>query len=616
MAGSETADDEQRTEQDGRDGRTEQDGNTDPAGPRRRSTGHPRPDPEARRRRLAEAAAVRAIVWAARIVGLLTVASAVLPAGRRVFGSELRSSLGLPAGVGLAGLVLTTVAGVGLLLLAAGLRRRKQRAWWVATGTTTVLLGVNVLHLVDQHRGLVAAVAAAVLLAGLLLCRRYFVARQDPGGLGRSVRSLVQFGLSGFLIVWLLLLLNPRRLLEAPSAATEAAHAALSLIGVSGPVVFGARAGWLDDLTATVGLTFGIVAAVVAGYHLLRSPEPRPSQTLDDADRLRRLLAQRDGDSLGYFALRRDKAAVFSHGGKSAVSYRVLAGVALASGDPIGDIGAWPGAIEVFLEQCTRYGWSPAVLGCSERGATAWAKAGLDALELGDEAVIETASFGLSGRAMRGVRQTVNRMQRLGCTVEVRRLRDCDDDERARIADRAHRWRGGEDERGFSMASSRVADRADPDAVLVTARRDDEPAGLLQLVPWGPDGLSLDLMLRAPDADNGINELMIAELMAAAKDLGVARVSLNFAVFRSALERGERIGAGPVARGWARLLRIASRWWQIDSLYRFNAKFRPEWFPRYVLFPAVRDLPRILFVVLEAEGFGGRPPALQRLLRR
>ena len=454
------------------------------------------------------------------------------------------------------------------------------------------------------------------LLAALIATRRYFVARQDPGGLGRSVRSLLQFGLSGFLIVWVLLALNPRRLVGDPSIAAQAAHAALSLIGVTGPVEFEQRAVWLDDLTSAIGLTFGVVALVVAGYHLLRSPEPRPSLDPDDEQRLRALLDQRDGDSLGYFALRRDKAAVFAHGGKSAVSYRVLAGVALASGDPVGDVGAWPGAIEAFLGICTRYGWSPAVLGCSERGATAWSKAGLDALELGDEAVLETASFSLDGRPMRGVRQTVNRMQRSGHTVEVTRLRDLDETARMRVAERAHRWRGAEDERGFSMASSRVADPSDPDAVIVPALRDGEPSGMLQLVPWGRDGLSLDLMVRDADADNGVNELMIAELMAAAKDHGVKRVSLNFAMFRSALERGERIGAGPVARGWARVLRIASRWWQIDSLYRFNAKFRPSWYPRYVLFPAVRDLPRVLFVVLEAEGFGGRPPALLRLLRR
>jgi lysyl-tRNA synthetase class 2 len=113
-----------------------------------------------------------------------------------------------------------------------------------------------------------------------------------------------------------------------------------------------------------------------------------------------------------------------------------------------------------------------------------------------------------------------------------------------------------------------------------------------------------------------VTEAMIVELMRAAEGLGVARVSLNFALFRAALERGERIGAGPATRLWAKLLRLGSRWWQIDSLYRFNAKFSPAWTPRYLVFPLVRDVPRILLAALEAEGFGGRPPALLRLLRR
>lgn len=571
-------------------------------------------DPEARRRRLSTATTVRAVVWFTRLVALLTIATAVFPAPRRIFGGELRSSLGLPPAVGLAGTVLTLVAGVAVLLLATGLRRRKQRAWWLAVVTTAVLTVVNLLHMLDERRGLVATIATLALLVALYLTRRYFVARQDPGGMGRSVRSLLEFALAGFVLVWVLLALNHRRLEARPGWGQEAAHAALSLVGVSGPIGF--RAGWLDDLSAAIGLTFGVVAIVVAGYHLLRSPEPRPILATGDEQRLRALLARRGGDSLGYFALRRDKGAVFSPHGTSAVSYRVLAGVALASGDPVGDIGAWPGAIEAFLEVCVQNAWSPAVLGCSERGATAWAKAGLDALELGDEAVLDSGAFSLDGRPMRGVRQAVNRMRRAGHTARVRRLSDLDDTERTAVAGRAQRWRGDETERGYSMALSRIADPTDPDAVLVTADRDGEPCGLLQLVPWGPDGLSLDLMVRAADADNGVNELLIAELMAAAPGLGVRRVSLNFAVFRSALERGERIGAGPVARSWARLLRIASRWWQIDSLYRFNAKFRPEWWPRYVMFPAVRDLPRILFVVLEAEGFGGRPSALLRVLRR
>jgi lysyl-tRNA synthetase class 2 len=93
-------------------------------------------------------------------------------------------------------------------------------------------------------------------------------------------------------------------------------------------------------------------------------------------------------------------------------------------------------------------------------------------------------------------------------------------------------------------------------------------------------------------------------------------VSLNFAVFREALERGERIGAGPALRAWRRLLLFLSRWWHIESLYRFNAKFQPTWQPRFLSFPVARDLPRITVAALEAEAFLVRPHTLRRILKR
>jgi len=71
----------------------------------------------------------------------------------------------------------------------------------------------------------------------------------------------------------------------------------------------------------------------------------------------------------------------------------------------------------------------------------------------------------------------------------------------------------------------------------------------------------------------------------AAPGLGVKRVSLNFAMFRAALERGERIGAGPVLKAWRGLLVFLSRWFQIESLYKFNAKFSPVWEPRFFVYP-------------------------------
>jgi lysyl-tRNA synthetase class 2 len=83
----------------------------------------------------------------------------------------------------------------------------------------------------------------------------------------------------------------------------------------------------------------------------------------------------------------------------------------------------------------------------------------------------------------------------------------------------------------------------------------------------------------------------------------VKRISLNFAAFRAALERGERIGAGPILRAWRKVLLFMSRWFQIESLYKFNAKFCPEWVPRFMVFPGTRDTVRVGLAALEAEAF-------------
>jgi lysyl-tRNA synthetase class 2 len=100
---------------------------------------------------------------------------------------------------------------------------------------------------------------------------------------------------------------------------------------------------------------------------------------------------------------------------------------------------------------------------------------------------------------------------------------------------------------------------------------------------------------------------MVVSFLEQADQLGVVRLSLNFAVFRSVFERGGRLGAGPALRLWHRILLVASRFWQIESLYRANAKYQPEWHPRFLCFSRARDLPRIGAAALEAEAFLRRP---------
>ena len=488
--------------------------------------------------------------------------------------------------------------GLMLLMLAHGLRRRKRRAWQAVAGLLAFDIAIHFIH----SQRVPTAVAAIVVLIALLYFRDEFYAEGDPR---TRWRALWAFGglIVADVVIGLTYILLARGLAEDYSLGQRVEQVITGLVGVSGPVQWAPEA--RGDLFSIFTSALGIFTLLVTAYLFLRPAEPRARLGGTDAARVRELLTkQGDRDSLGYFALRDDKSVIWSPTGKACVCYRVVSGVMLASGDPIGDPEAWPGAIGPFLEEAARHAWAPAVMGCSELGAEVWCReGGLTALELGDEAIVNTADFSLAGRSMRNVRQMVNRVAKHGYVAEVRRVGDIPPKELHAIVRAADSWRGSQTERGFSMALGRIGAPGDDDCVLATATEDGAVRAVLQLVPWGPDGLSLDLMRRDKAAQPGLNDFLIVETIKAASGLGVKRISLNFAVFRAALERGERIGAGPVLRAWRSVLIFMSKWFQIESLYKFNAKFCPVWQPRFFVFPSTKDAPRIALAALEAEAF-------------
>ncbi|GAB3666450.1 phosphatidylglycerol lysyltransferase domain-containing protein [Actinocorallia lasiicapitis] len=493
----------------------------------------------------------------------------------------------------------TVLAGILLLMLSHALRRRKKRAWQAAV----VLLAASVvLHLV-RNLLLGEAVVAAVLLGLLISTRREFYAEGDPRTRWRAVYVGAVLSAVSFGVGLLFLLLNRRELVRGYGLGERCWSVLLGLFGAGGPVEF--TTGRREDLFSLLMGGLGLFVAFTVGYLFLRPAEPLLALSDEDEQKIRCLLAkQGHRDSLGYFSLRRDKSVIWSPTGKACITYRVVSGVMLAGGDPLGDPEAWPGAIQEFMREADRHAWVPAVMGCGELGAEVWVReGGLDALEIGDEAFIDVPGFSLEGRAMRNVRQMVNRVSRQGYTVELKREKDFTQAELDALWEQAAAWRGTDTERGFSMALGRVGEPGDEECVIATAHHDGELHAFLHFVPWGPDGLSLDLMRRDRAAQPGLNDFMIAEAIRLSGELGIKRISLNFAVFRAVFERGERVGAGPVLRAWRGLLLFLSRWFQLESLYKFNAKFQPVWQPRFFVYPSLNDAPRIALAALEAEAF-------------
>ncbi|GGV15997.1 phosphatidylglycerol lysyltransferase domain-containing protein [Streptomyces spectabilis] len=513
-------------------------------------------------------------------------------------------------------------SGVFTAFLAVTMRRRKRASWIlnsVLSGLFLLLFAVAMFfpEIRQYAQNWISLVLTAGFVVALLVGRREFYAKGDRSNPKLAAAVAVGGLLAASLLAALLVTVTNHAHDDYRSTFLDRwRYGTMRLVslaaddsrfaGISTP-------GWVN-VTINVLSTLLLIAVLYAAFRSRRAVDPLSE---DDEARLRALLDKHgERDSLGYFALRREKSAVWSPSGKAAVTYRVVGGVSLASGDPIGDPEAWPGAIEPWLAEAREHGWTPAVMGASEEAGTVYARHGLDALELGDEAIVEIADFTLEGRAMRTVRQAYNRVKRAGYEVRVRRHADIPEEELAHLLERADDWRDGATERGFSMALGRLGDPADGQCVMLECTDDKgDLRAVLSFVPWGPHGLSLDLMRRDRDSDNGLMEYMVIELLQRAAEIQITQVSLNFAMFRSVFERGSRLGAGPVLRLWRSLLSFFSRWWQIESLYRANAKYRPIWEPRFLLFEKSADLPRIGVASARAEGFL-EAPGLPKWLHR
>ncbi|HEX7404416.1 MAG TPA: phosphatidylglycerol lysyltransferase domain-containing protein [Candidatus Nanopelagicaceae bacterium] len=495
----------------------------------------------------------------------------------------------------------TVIIGVLLMVLSFAIARRSHAAFLV----TQLLLLVSVsLHLI-KGLFIAEAVASATMFIFLLLIRREFYAKPHRKIITRAAIVFAQLALLSFGI-GLFLIIAPDRLFGGEVST----HAMLTtifrgLVGLSGPVRFVShREQFVFDYAMP---SLGFLTLIVPMLTLLQPSPPKPRMTAQDEAGIRGLLAEfGERDSVGYFALREDKSVAWSSTRKAAITYRVVGGCALASGDPIGNPDAWPLAMQTFMSLCLENGWTPAAVGCSEEAGEIWVRESkMIALEIGDEAIVHVADYEPDNPRYRNVRQTVRRILKQDYTTQIYRTCELTPELRLLLTEDSKKWRGGNTERGFMMGLGRIAESDEPDLLIVTAMKDGQVRALLQYVPWGGKGLSLDLMRRAPHADAGVNELMIDATINYARANGIDLISLNFATFRSVFERGAQLGAGPIIRSWRSILLFLSRWLQMESLYRFNSKFRPEWVPRYVIFRKNADLPKIGIATLRAEAFIG-----------
>lgn len=494
--------------------------------------------------------------WLTGAVGALNVLSALTP--------DIPSRLALVTA--LTGVHVPVVAsglalpgGLLLLILAPYLARRRRRALHSAVAILLALGGLNLLKGLDIEEALVSWALAGLLAWG----RDAFYVRH---------------------------------------AAMTARTATRALAAPAITVIVAAGAALTAELWAppSIAVAAGFVAALAVARISFR-PLAAPARPAEEERRAAHRLVRSNGsDTLSYFKLRRDLQHFIAGDGRAFLSYRVDSGVLLCSGDPVGPDDAIPGLLSEVCSFAEQRGLKVGVVGAGERLRELGREAGLRALYMGDEAIVATADFTLEGRPIRKVRQSVNRLTKAGYTADLRALHAVGPAELEQLEAVSHRGLRGKPERGFSMAMDGLRGDHLGDSTVLIARDDvGTIRGFLHFVPsYGSARASLSAMRRDADVPNGVTEFMVVRAIEEFRARGVAEVSLNFAAF-ARLVHAPRSAA---ERLLGKLVVLADPFFQIESLYSFNAKFFPRWRPRYLLYEGAWGLPRTALATLWVEG--------------
>jgi lysyl-tRNA synthetase class 2 len=226
--------------------------------------------------------------------------------------------------------------------------------------------------------------------------------------------------------------------------------------------------------------------------------------------------------------------------------------------------------------------------------------AGLRALYLGDEAIVDTAAFSLDGRWIRKVRQSVSRAEAAGYTAELRGYDELDAEMLDELEHVSAVWRDGAPERGFTMAMDSLRGAHHEGSTIVAARDGEgRVRAFIHFVPsFGRPAVSLSFMRRDHGTPNGLMEFVIVRGVELLRERGVEEVSLNFAAFARWLERPH----GRLEHALGRAVSLLNPFFQIESLHHFNAKFGPRWEPRYLVYERKLGLPRVGLAALRIEG--------------
>ena len=474
-----------------------------------------------------------------------------------------------------------SVAGVWLLMLAHGIRRRLDAAYLM----TVVLLASGACFSVLKGFVYQESLILLAALAALVACRHSFTRRASLLSGTLTVGWIISVGVSLLATVWL----------------TRFAYK---------HVEYSSDLWWrfaLDaqaprSLRALVGAACALLA--VALGRLLRPARPALEPPTPEAISRVAEIVRGSPDTSANLALLGDKSFLFSESGNAFIMYGVQHRSWIAMGDPVGPVEEWPELLWRFREECHAHAGRPVFyeVGCDHLNL--YLDLGLNLLKLGEDARVALPSFSVEGGAHSSLRSVVRRLERNGFTFEVVPEGQAE----ALLPELrcvSESWMESKHtrEKHFSLGLFDEAYvRRFPIAIVRSPGRIEAFATVWE--SSGCEELSVDLMRHLPDAPGGLMDFLFTHLMLRGREEGYRWFSLGMAPL-SGLPQHE------LAPLWNRvggfLFRHGEHFYNFQGLRHYKEKFDPEWSPRYLASPGGLALPQVLgdLSALISGGIGG-----------
>lgn len=466
--------------------------------------------------------------------------------------------------------LLASVIGMLLLILARGLQRRLDAAYWL---TLILLLAGAVFSLLKgidyEEATLLTLLAMALAPAHRLFYRRASLF-STSFTLGWIVAILAVLGCAAWLVFFSYKHVDYSNDLwwEFSFHRGGAPRALRALVAA-----------------AAAGMLFAM-GSLIRPQKLHREPpsEAELAQALP--------LIKQFPSAQAHLALMGDKTLLFGAEHKAFLMFDTVGRSWVVMGDPVGtDADARRELVWTFLEQCERAGGWPVFYQVSPADLDLYLEVGLNLLKVGEEARVRLADFNLDGKSKKVLRNTVNKLGREGLRLEIvpaesvaallPRLKVISD---AWLRDKNVR------EKRFSLGAF------DPSYLVRTPMavvwQGDKAVAFANLFVNDTHAeASVDLMRHLPDSPNGIMDYLFVELMLWSREQGYAWFNLGMAPLAGLQNRGQaplwnRFGAMVFGRG--------ERFYNFRGLQRYKDKFDPEWEPRYMAVPRGIALPMIL----------------------